>query len=297
MTANQVVRVEPKSAVALMTSVDTKSVVARVQAIQHVMAAVMKDGVHYGNIPGTDKPSLYKQGSEVLLSAFQISVEPLVEEITDGDHVSYTVRCIGRHIPTGNIIGTGVGAASTAEEKYAWRAAVCAEEYAATPEDRRRVKWNKGKWVDGAPGPGWKVEQVRTNPRDLANTVLKMAKKRAQIDMSLTALAASDLFSQDLEDLPAEYIDQSTGEVRKESKPKSNRYTAKEKTGSPQGSGSENPATEGQVKLIKAKAGHAKLDEAEICKHFSVESIEQIKMGKVNDVLAYIAEQAKAANG
>jgi hypothetical protein len=42
------------------------------------------------------------------------------------------------------------------------------------------------------------------NPADVANTILKMAKKRAQIDMTLTATAASDVFEQDLEDLTDE---------------------------------------------------------------------------------------------
>jgi hypothetical protein len=38
----------------------------------------------------------------------------------------------------------------------------------------------------------------------MANTVLKMAKKRAQIDLTLTATAASDVFTQDIEDMPDE---------------------------------------------------------------------------------------------
>jgi hypothetical protein len=37
---------------------------------------------------------------------------------------------------------------------------------------------------------------------DVYNTVLKMAKKRAQVDATLTAVGASDLLTQDLEDLP-----------------------------------------------------------------------------------------------
>ena len=35
------------------------------------------------------------------------------------------------------------------------------------------------------------------------NTVLKMAKKRALVDAVLTATAASDIFTQDLEDISA----------------------------------------------------------------------------------------------
>jgi hypothetical protein len=40
------------------------------------------------------------------------------------------------------------------------------------------------------------------NPADYYNTVLKMAKKRAHVDAILTATAASDIFTQDIEDMP-----------------------------------------------------------------------------------------------
>ena len=48
---------------------------------------------------------------------------------------------------------------------------------------------------------GEKVEH--DNPADHYNTVLKMAKKRALVDAVLTATAASDIFTQDLEDITA----------------------------------------------------------------------------------------------
>ena len=62
------------------------------------------------------------------------------------------------------------------------------------------------------------VQQVRTESADLANTVLKMACKRAKIAMVLNVTAASDMFGQDLEDLDAalrEFArdDRETGEV------------------------------------------------------------------------------------
>ena len=40
-----------------------------------------------------------------------------------------------------------------------------------------------------------------TNPFEIANTLLKMAKKRALIDAVLSATRSSDLFTQDMEDL------------------------------------------------------------------------------------------------
>jgi hypothetical protein len=93
------------------------------------------------------------------------------------------------------IFGVGIGECSSSEGKYKWRSPVCEEEFQATPEDRRQIVWKRG-------SPNYQQKQVRTNPSDVANTILKMAKKRAQIDMTLTATGASDVFDQDLEDLP-----------------------------------------------------------------------------------------------
>lgn len=279
---------------------DPKSVVAQVQAVQQIMKAVMKEGTHFGVIPGTgNQPSLYKPGSEVLLSAFKVSVEPDVREIRDGNHITYQVSCVGRHITTGLVIGVGVGEASTAEEKYAWRAAVCPEEFDATPEDKRRVKWNKGKWDNAARanGPGWSVNQVRTNPADLANTVLKMAKKRAQIDLCLTALAASDIFTQDIEDLPTEYIDNQSGDTQpRQPQTKNNRYQERAKTGQPQAPAT-GEVTEGQVKLLRARLSSASKAEAELLAKFGVESLEAFPKAKVNEALDWISGKGEPSNG
>lgn len=171
---------------------------AQVNLIQEVMRAVMIDGVHFGTIPGTDKPTLYKPGSEKILSTFRIACEPIVTDLSTHDEARYRVEARGTSQATGAYLGSGVGEASSMEEKYKWRSAVCQEEFDETPEDRRRLKWKKG-YGDK---PAYQVPQVRTNHQDVANTILKMAKKRGQIDMTLTVTAASDVFNQDIEDLP-----------------------------------------------------------------------------------------------
>jgi hypothetical protein len=173
-----------------------KEVKASVQLIQEVMKAVMKPDTHYGKIPGTDKPTLYKAGAEKILSTFKIGVEPIVEDLSTADEARYRVTAKGFSIVTGLAVGSGVGEASSNEEKYKWRKALCDAEYDQTPEDRRRIAFKR--W-DGKIN---EVKQVRVNHADVANTILKMAKKRAQIDMTLTVTAASDVFAQDLEDLP-----------------------------------------------------------------------------------------------
>lgn len=172
----------------------------RVNLVQTVMKSVMKKDTHFGTIPFTPKPTLYKAGAEVLCMTFKIAQEYQVEDLSTPSEARYRVTCVGRHQVTGATLGEGMGECSSMEEKYAYRAAVCKEEFEATPEASRRVKWNKGKNGQAA----YSVNQVKTNIADLANTVLKMACKRAMIAMTLNVTAASDIFTQDLEDFPDE---------------------------------------------------------------------------------------------
>lgn len=193
---------------ALDRSATAAEIRAQVNLIQEVMKAVMKDGTHFGTIAGTDKPTLYKAGAEKILSTFRIGVDPVVEDLSTHDEAHYRVRARGFHQGAGTDLGWGVGEASSNEEKYRWREAICQAEWDETPDDRRRKKWKKG----GSDGP-YTVLQVRTNHADIANTVLKMAKKRAQIDLTLTVTAASDVFTQDIEDLPEDLREAVAGEA------------------------------------------------------------------------------------
>lgn len=184
-----------RSVVERMTAPQMK---ADAQLILRVMSECMEQGMDYGKIAGCgDKPTLLKPGSEKLMMVFRLASKPTVEDLSTSDSIRYRVIAEIVHAPTGTVVGYGVGEASTDEEKYRWRKAVCDEEFNETPEDRRRAKWAK----DWKTGKAYQVKQVRTNPADLANTVLKMADKRAVISGVLKATAASAIFTQDLEDL------------------------------------------------------------------------------------------------
>jgi hypothetical protein len=167
----------------------------RVNLVQEVMRDIMKRETHYGTIPGTPKPTLYKPGAEVLCVTFRVAQEYRIEDLSNDKTARYRVTCVGRHQTTGTVLGEGVGECSSGEEKYKWRGAACKAELDATPENMRRKKFYKN---------GNSVDQVRTEPADLANTILKMACKRAMIAMTLNVTAASDIFTQDIEDLPEE---------------------------------------------------------------------------------------------
>lgn len=164
-------------------------IISHVALVQEVMRAVMKPDIHYGIIPGTDKPTLLKQGAEVLCMAFRVADSYQIEDLSTTDTVRYRVTCIGTHQTSGVVLGSGMGEASSGEEKYKWRKAFD-DEFNATPENLRRIK--KGKYT---------TKQVRTDPADLANTILKMANKRAKIAMTINVTACGDMFGQDLEDM------------------------------------------------------------------------------------------------
>lgn len=188
----------------------------RVNVIQEVMNAVMKKDVHYGIIPGCDKPTLYKPGSEILLATFQIATSIEVDDLSTDDSIRYRVRVVGTHGPSGIVLGEGIGECSSNESKYKWRKA-SDDEFNATPENRRRATFGK-----------YKNKQVRTEPADMANTILKMAKKRAQVDMTLTVTGASDCFDQDIEDLPDELRQSHAGEAKEPARPEKQPYSPDE---------------------------------------------------------------------
>lgn len=247
------------------TAADIKDQVTR---IQEVMRQVMHSKTHYDVIPGTNnKPSLLKPGAEMLLTTFRISVQPEIIDLSDGDEIRYQIRAHGIHMGTQVTVGIGIGECSSGEEKYAWRAAVCPEEYDDTPESRRRIKYKKGYNAGGVE----RIQQVRTNSADQANTILKMAKKRAEVDLCLTALACSDIFTQDL--------GEDRGPV---DHPKAGSQPPRASSG---GNGC---ATEKQVNLLRAKMKGAPFSETELCVAFKIDNIENLPFAKVNDALAWI---------
>lgn len=182
--------------------VTVQELIGRIQRIRDIQSKVMKKGVDYGEIPGCgDKPALHKPGAETLLVAFQLAALPdqlSIQDLGGEDEVRYRVVAPIYHAPTGQHVANGVGECSSLEEKYKWRKAVCDAEFDDTDPDRRRLKYFKD---------GGTSKQIRMNKADVANTVLKMAKKRALVDGALTAVAASRIFSQDEEDMPEELRD------------------------------------------------------------------------------------------
>lgn len=179
----------------ISAGLSVQTLTGRASRIQEVLKKVMKKGVDYGTIPGCgDKAALLKPGAEKILSTFELGAMPDQASIRDlGEDGAIRLRVVVPivHWPTGKVVGHGVGECSSQEEKYAWKKAACNEEWEETDPADRREKWKMGKG-----GKPYKVKQIRTTPADVANTVLKMGKKRAVVDGTLTATACSDMFEQ-----------------------------------------------------------------------------------------------------
>ena len=172
-----------------------------INIVHEAMKSTMIKDTHFGTIPGCGKPSLYKAGAEILIALFKLTFTPKAEDLSADGEIRYLVT-MELSTREGMLIGSGIGECSSGEEKYSWRAAICDKEYEVTPETMRRIKFKKG--YQG--GEHQEIHQVRVAPADMANTILKMAKKRALIDAVLTATGASDIFTQDIQDLPEGYI-------------------------------------------------------------------------------------------
>jgi ssDNA-binding Zn-finger/Zn-ribbon topoisomerase 1 len=191
---------------------------AQVTLIQDVMKSVMRENEHYGKIPGCgDKPTLLQPGAQKLIMTFRLVPDPEVTVIDlPNEHREYRVK-VNLTTQNGIFLGAGVGSCTTMEGKFRYRKAdlACPECGKATIIKGKAEfggGWlcykNKGgcgkKWTDEEnPFKGINLDRVEhDNPADYYNTCEKMAYKRALVSATLTVTAASDIFTQDIEDMP-----------------------------------------------------------------------------------------------
>jgi hypothetical protein len=193
-------------------------VVTQVTMIQNLMHQLMKEGEHYGVIPGTGtKPTLLKSGAEKIGFMFRLVPKYVVtKEEHSNNHVSYEVKCQLFNVETQALWGEGEASCSTLESKYRYRPGPVEDTGMAVPREYWNIRNTDPKRAqDLLGGPGlstkkvdgvWKIvrkgETVENpNPADQWNTVKKMACKRAYVAAILSATAASDFFTQDLEEI------------------------------------------------------------------------------------------------
>lgn len=189
----------------------------QIQLIQEVMKNEMKEGEHYGTVPGCgDKKVLLKSGAEKLNLLFKMAPRFKVENVDLGNgHREVRITTELYHIVTGKFLGEGLGSCSTLESKYRYRNAgrkcpACEQETIIKGKQEYGGGWicfaKKGgcgaKFKDGDTVIELQAAGRLDNPdiADTYNTVLKIGKKRSMVDAALTVTAASDLFTQDIEE-------------------------------------------------------------------------------------------------
>lgn len=142
-----------------------KEVLSEARAFQGFCRSEFIQNHDYGIVPGCKKPSLLKPGAEKVFKGYRtIPTFEIIKEIEDFEtrFFFYKIKCKLICQLTGKLDGEGFGICSTGEKKYDFAGA--------------------DKFV-------------------LANTVLKMAKKRAMVDAALTIGCLSEIFTQDVEDM------------------------------------------------------------------------------------------------
>lgn len=217
------------SAVASITPYQVKQ---QVQQIQHLMSEVMQDNSHYGTIPGCgNRPTLLQPGAQKLCLMFGLADDYQIEQ-TDmpNGHREYRVKCTLTHKGNGIVQGSGYGICSTMESKYRYRNAADYEvlddpipaDYQQRKQEYRKQGYGSKKvngvwcWVRFTDSS----KQENPDIADTYNTVLKMACKRALVHATLNTTAASDIFTQDLEDDPtAGQMDQSSAATPNQPQP------------------------------------------------------------------------------
>ena len=224
MTNELIVTETAANPYAIMPVMDYEIALTRRQLVINFTRRAMIEGQDYGKIPGAgDKPTLLKPGAEKLASLFGLS--PIFDTVEsemdwtgkahDGEPFFY-IRCRCTLKRGDLIVGQGVGSCNSWEKKYRYRQGERVCPACGQPAIIKGKAQYGGGWVcfrkkngcgaqyrDGDPAiEGQTVGQVKNpDPADVVNTIDKMAQKRALVAAVLIAVNASEMFTQDIEDV------------------------------------------------------------------------------------------------
>lgn len=263
MSENKAIQVV--NSTSLIANVQNAELVSRANAFNEFkdfIRAELKDGVDYGIIPKVDKPCLFKAGGEKaqMLLGLTPQYKLLHREFIPNQKHEYkawndttkkyeTKESIRNYycwewsceLWHGDVkVGEGVGAGNSEERKFV-------------------SQYEKGE-----------------NPNSLANTIMKLSKKRAFMDAILGVSGLSDLFTQDLDE------DETIKKLKVDKTTKINKLT------------------KDQIKLIYATVGATGLVESDlkqILNELGYTSIKDCKPEDCNKILEKLRELAKSRKG
>lgn len=193
------------NALSIIDTVEIETIANTMQKIGQMQAVVqktLKAGQDYGEVPGTNKPTLLKPGGEKICMLFGLNPEYEFLQTTedyDKEFFSYNIRCT--LFRNGQPVAQGVGSCNSKEKKYRFiNVDEIPENYVGYSEEIK-TKYGTTKYKINNP-----------DVCSLVNTILKMAKKRAFIDAVLQVASLSEVFTQDLEDMK-DFIQQEQNET------------------------------------------------------------------------------------
>ena len=279
---------------------DVGRVVAMRAAAEEVVDKVLRNGEHYGVLPGTTgkdgkppKKMLFQPGAEVLCQVFRL--RPQFEVVTREERDDFLFRevtCKLYNSVTGELVGEASGSANSREEKYVAQTAakLCPSCNAPTifrskkrPGDTSTTEpgwfcWAKkgGCGAEFAAEDKKLLDQKGSTSSDkvwnLHHTIISMAQKRAYVKAVRNATATSDIFTD--EDVPPDDDEHGQG-------------------GSPHARTQSKPTTTPKATAIQVRDLNAALMEHGIGTNFPdsipkaehAESGKKVRLGWVNDML------------
>ena len=202
--------------------VDVTTALRRYQAVKEFISGVLREGVDFGVIPGSTKPTLLKAGAEKMTSFFGFQVRVILSEKTEdwtgeqhqGEpffYYRYRVQLWRGDV----LVAEGEGSANSWEKKYRYRQSErvcpkCGKTTIIKGKEEYGGGWicftKKGgcgaKFSDAAPDIiNQQLGQIKNpDPADIVNTLQKMAQKRGLVAPVLIATNTSDYFTKDVED-------------------------------------------------------------------------------------------------
>ena len=252
---------------------------AKLGLVQRFFKEVMVKDQDYGVIPGTEKPTLLKPGAEKLCELYGYA--PVVKNVDEEKNIEtgfyrarVTIALVHRR--SGVVVAEGVGEANTMEGRYRWR---WLPEW-KLPDGLDKNGLYSETRIDKN-GKKYKMYRLENqDPWTLWNTVLKMAKKRALIDATLSATRSSGIFTQDTEDLE-EWMASTPGyEASLEAEPEKKK------------------ASEAQIKAIFAIAKEVGYSNDElktfIKQNYNIESTKELTSEQASEIISFLKSIVKA---
>jgi len=139
-----------------------KQSMVKIGEFQKLVRENLKEGKDFGKIPGTSKPTLYKPGAEKILMLMGLQSTYEIIDSTRDWKEGFFQYQVRCTLQKGGMIITQGLGCCNSKER----------------------------------------KYIKQDPFTIDNTILKMAKKRSQVDASLTVASLSEIFTQDLEDIP-----------------------------------------------------------------------------------------------